>query len=63
MTPVFRFGAPYLPGLSKALHAVQDADGCLLGLQVPGRSQDRLSEAMHHHREAALCLQRLGGRP
>ena len=52
-------GASYLPGLQAALHAVQDADGYLLGLRVQPGFQDRLSAAMAAHRDAALHLSRI----
>ena len=35
-----------------ALHAIQDADGCLLG----HASGDQVSEAMRHHRIATKAL-------
>lgn len=46
------FQAPYLPSLSRAIHAIQDADACLLG----SRAHEGTSAAMGYHREALAHL-------
>ncbi len=53
------FGAPYLPGIAKALHAIQDADAALQGIPADFRANRRISEAMAAHREAVLPLARI----
>lgn len=47
----------YVPSLQKAIHAVQDADACLLG----GRAHEGNSAAMGYHREAMVLLRKLPG--
>ena len=47
-------GTSYLPGLELVLRSVQDADTALLLHRSPGA----ISEAMEHHRAAALGLRR-----
>ena len=47
----------YLPTLQQAIHALQDADACLLG----GRAHEGNSAAMGYHREAMVLLRRLPG--
>lgn len=49
--------AAYLPTLQQAIHALQDADACLLG----GRAHEGNSAAMGYHREAMVLLRRLPG--
>ena len=44
--------APYLPSLARAIHAIQDADACLLG----SRAHEGTSAAMGYHREALMHL-------
>lgn len=51
------FQAAYVPSLQKAVHALQDADACLLG----GRAHEGNSAAMGYHREAMTLLRRLPG--
>ena len=46
------FQAPYLPSLTRAVHAIQDADACLLG----SRAHEGTSAAMGYHREALAHL-------
>jgi hypothetical protein len=53
--PTFTFGAGYLPSLAKAFHAVQDADGMLLGCRNPGHG---IKAAMECHRAALVPIHR-----
>ena len=53
MIPTFTFGVAFVPGLTKALHAAQDAHTSLLG---QGRSVHGASAAMGHLRGAGLAL-------
>lgn len=39
----------------QALHAIQDAEGMLLGLHIPTHPR-RISEVMARHREASTAL-------
>lgn len=54
-TPTFFLGGAFLPSLTKALHAVQDAD---LYLQGCRRAEVGVRSAMESHREALLPLRR-----
>lgn len=51
------FEVAYVPSLQKAIHALQDADACLLG----GRAHEGNSAAMGYHREAMVLLRTLPG--
>ena len=55
---VVTLGAPYLPGLERALHNVQDSDTALLGVVHPSRPGGALSTARHLTREAVLGIRR-----
>jgi hypothetical protein len=44
----------YLSSIDRAIHSIQDADGCLLG----ARAHEGSSAAMGYHREAAGWIYR-----
>ena len=49
-------GAPYLPGLERAQHALQDIDTALLGIVSPARPGGGVSTARQLTREAVLRI-------
>ena len=55
---VLHVGAPYLPGLEKALRNVQDSDSALLGVVHPSRQGGGLSTARQLTREAVKAIHR-----
>jgi len=56
-TCVLSVGRAFVPGLERSLGHIQDADTALLGVHSSQRLTG-ISEAMGHHRKAALPLVR-----